>query len=185
MVSIFRSSEFWVGLVAAILQFLVTQHVLSPSVAEFVNMAIVYVVGRLLGKVAKATLKPSGGAVGVIFLLAGLSVLPSLARAAATEEVPLLSAKRASVAAGLNYAWRTTPLADNSDPLLGRHAEWEAGVFGAYNLISPSAAHPQVPHISLVGSTTLGVDSRQFRHTVGIRWRFWSGKAAPEPAVQP
>ncbi|MEQ1833534.1 MAG: hypothetical protein ABL977_10800, partial [Candidatus Eisenbacteria bacterium] len=68
----------------------------------------------------------------------------------------------------------------NSEPLLGRHAEFEAGVFGAYNLISPSVAHPQVPHISLVGSTTLGIDSRQFRHTVGIRWRFWTGSAAPK-----
>ena len=53
--AILRSSEFWVGLVAAVLQFLVSQHLVSPGVAEFVNMAIVYVLGRLLGKAAKAT----------------------------------------------------------------------------------------------------------------------------------
>jgi len=53
--AVLRSSEFWVGLVAAVLQFLVSQHLVSPGVAEFVNMAIVYVLGRLLGKAAKAT----------------------------------------------------------------------------------------------------------------------------------
>ena len=57
--AILRSSEFWVGLVAAILQFLVSQNIVSPGVAEFVNMAIVYVLGRLLGKAAKATFSNS------------------------------------------------------------------------------------------------------------------------------
>lgn len=80
---------------------------------------------------------------------------------------PLLSVSRLSLAAGGQYAWRTTPLANNSEPLCGRHAEWEAGLFGAYNL---------TPHGSLVGSTTLGIDSRQFRHTLGFRIRLWVGK---------
>jgi len=57
--AILRSSEFWVGLVAAVLQFLVSQHLVSPGVAEFVNMAVVYVLGRLLGKAAKATFSNS------------------------------------------------------------------------------------------------------------------------------
>ena len=104
-----------------------------------------------------------------------LSLLASASFAQTKENVPLLSASRASVAAGLSYAWRTTPLADNSEPLLGRHAEWCTGVYGAYNLVSPSELHPQLPHISLVGNTTIGLDSRQFRHEVGIRWRFWNG----------
>jgi hypothetical protein len=59
--AVFRSSEFWVGLAAAILHFLVAQGVLSPSVADFVNMAIVYVVGRLFGKVAKAAFPSNQG----------------------------------------------------------------------------------------------------------------------------
>lgn len=57
--TVLRTSEFWVGLVAAVLHFLVAQGVLSQSIADFVNMAIVYVAGRLFGKVAKAVVKPA------------------------------------------------------------------------------------------------------------------------------
>jgi len=84
------------------------------------------------------------------------------------QVAPILSASRLSVASGLNYEWRTTPLANNSEPLLGRHAEWSAGIYGAYNL---------TPHSSLVASTTLGLDSRQFRHSIGLRLRLWRGGA--------
>lgn len=56
MLTVFRSSEFWIGLMAAIVQFLVSQNILSPQVGDFVNMAIVYIVGRLVGKAAKAVL---------------------------------------------------------------------------------------------------------------------------------
>lgn len=58
MNAILRSSEFWVGLVAAIAQFLVSAHVLTPALSEFINMAAVYVFGRILGKVAKAAVNP-------------------------------------------------------------------------------------------------------------------------------
>lgn len=58
--AILRSSEFWVGLAAAILQFLVSQHVIPQAAADFVNMAVVYILARIFGKVAKATI-PSGG----------------------------------------------------------------------------------------------------------------------------
>jgi len=95
-----------------------------------------------------------------------LSLLASASFAVEPETAPLFSAKRISLATGAQYEWRTTPLANNSEPLLGRHSEWVAGVFGAYNL---------TPHASLVGSTTLGVDSRQFRHTLGFRIRIWQG----------
>ena len=95
-----------------------------------------------------------------------LSLLASASLAVEPEVAPLFSAKRISLATGAQYEWRTTPLANNSEPLLGRHAEWTAGVFAAYNL---------TPHASLVGSTTLGVDSRQFRHTLGFRIRIWQG----------
>jgi membrane protein DedA with SNARE-associated domain len=54
LVNILRSSEFWVGLAAAVVQFLVSQNIISASMGDFVNMAIVYILGRLLGKVAKA-----------------------------------------------------------------------------------------------------------------------------------
>jgi len=57
--TVIRTSEFWVGLIAAILHFLVAQGVLSQSLADFVNMALVYVIGRLLGKAAKAVVKPT------------------------------------------------------------------------------------------------------------------------------
>ena len=57
--SIIRSSEFWVGLAAAVVQFLVAQGVISQSMGDFVNMAIVYILGRLLGKVVKAAIPPA------------------------------------------------------------------------------------------------------------------------------
>jgi len=56
-IEVLRSSEFWVGLLAVVLHFLVQQGVVSQSVADFVNMAIVYIVGRLVGKAAKAVVK--------------------------------------------------------------------------------------------------------------------------------
>ena len=49
-----RTSEFWVGLAAAILQFLVSQGVLNQSTSDFINMAIVYILSRVLGKAARA-----------------------------------------------------------------------------------------------------------------------------------
>jgi hypothetical protein len=54
---IFRTSEFWVGLVAAILQFLVAKGVLSQTISDFVNMAVVYILARIMGKTAKALIK--------------------------------------------------------------------------------------------------------------------------------
>lgn len=54
--AIFRTSEFWVGLVAAILQFLVSKQVIPQAAADFVNMAVVYVLARIFGKVARAVI---------------------------------------------------------------------------------------------------------------------------------
>jgi hypothetical protein len=85
---------------------------------------------------------------------------------ARAEDAPLVSSKRLSVASGLNYEWRTTPLANNSEPVDGRHAEWSAGFYAAYNL---------TPHSSLVASSVIGLDSRQLRNTVGVRLRLWNG----------
>jgi hypothetical protein len=89
------------------------------------------------------------------------------AQAQGPQKAPLFSKSRASLATGLNYRWNTTPLSGASEPILGRHAEWEAGVFGAYTV---------TPHASLVAATTLGLNSRQFRHTLGVRIRIWTGK---------
>ena len=100
-------------------------------------------------------------------ILLSLVASASLAQAPAPTVAPLFSAQRISLATGASYEWRTTPLANNSEPLTGRHSEWAAGVFAAYNL---------TPHSSLVGSTTLGLDSKQFRHTLGFRVRIWQGK---------
>ena len=106
----------------------------------------------------------------VLTVLAALFAIVALSRLAIAqvpqEKYPLFSKERVSLATGAQYAWRTTPLANNSEPLQGRHSEWEAGVFGAYNL---------TPHASLVGSTTIGIDSKQFRHTLGLRIRIWRG----------
>ena len=83
------------------------------------------------------------------------------------KDAPLLSASRLSLATGAQYRWNTTPLSGASEPVLGRHAEWEAGLFAAYTV---------TPHSSLVAATTLGLNSRQFRHTLGVRFRIWQGK---------
>ena len=93
--------------------------------------------------------------------------LTASASFAQTKDAPLLSASRLSLATGAQYRWNTTPLSGASEPIQGRHAEWEAGVFGAYTV---------TPHASLVASTTLGLNSRQFRHTLGFRFRIWQGK---------
>ena len=102
-----------------------------------------------------------------VIAFAILLSLTASASFAQTKEAPLLSASRLTLATGANYRWNTTPLSGASEPILGRHAEWEAGVFGAYSV---------TPHFSLVGATTLGLNSRQFRHTLGVRFRIWQGK---------
>lgn len=100
-------------------------------------------------------------------IVASLVALVALSSLAVAEETyPLLSAARVSIASGAHYEWRTTPFAPSSESLKGRHGEWAAGVFAAYNL---------TPHASLIGSTVLGIDSKQFRHTLGVRIRLWNG----------
>lgn len=48
-----RTSEFWVGLAAAVLAFLQQQEMVSPEVAKFIDGAVVYVVGRMVSKAVK------------------------------------------------------------------------------------------------------------------------------------
>ena len=58
--AVLRTSEFWVGLVAAILQFLVSNGHIPQGASDFINGAMVYIFGRLVSKAAKAV--PTGGA---------------------------------------------------------------------------------------------------------------------------
>lgn len=57
---VIRTSEFWVALVAAIVSVLTNTGVLTKEAADFVNMAFVYVVGRLVSKTVKNVI-PEGG----------------------------------------------------------------------------------------------------------------------------
>lgn len=49
-----RTSEFWVGLTAIVLQFLVAQGVIDPAVSNFIYGAVTYVFGRVVSKVVKS-----------------------------------------------------------------------------------------------------------------------------------
>lgn len=51
-----RTSEFWVAVLGAIITVLVSFGVLTKEAGDFVNMAAVYVFGRLVSKVAKSTI---------------------------------------------------------------------------------------------------------------------------------
>lgn len=109
-----------------------------------------------------------------VFVLLGLLFLSRRAVAAPQETYPLLSAERASVAVALDREFlAATP---NAGPVVGLRSEWRAGVSAAYNLIAPSPEHPKLPHISLAGSATLGLESQQISARLGLRWRVWSGK---------
>jgi hypothetical protein len=57
---VIRTSEFWVALVAAVVSVLVNANVLTKEAADFVNMAFVYVIGRLVSKTVKNVI-PEGG----------------------------------------------------------------------------------------------------------------------------
>ena len=63
MNNVFRTSEFWMGLVALLAQYLVTAGALPAtvfgvSVANFIVAAFTYVLGRIFSKAAKAMVKP-------------------------------------------------------------------------------------------------------------------------------
>ena len=60
LVAAARTSEFWVALLGAVVSVLVSFGVLTKEAADFVNMAAVYVFGRLVSKVAKSTVSVGG-----------------------------------------------------------------------------------------------------------------------------
>lgn len=51
---ILRESAFWVGLIAVVCGFLVQQKVIPEAMSSLIQMMAVYVLGRLIGKGAKA-----------------------------------------------------------------------------------------------------------------------------------
>lgn len=62
MLTMLRSSEFWLGLVVVIVSYLSTvgflpQSVMGVDVAQFIIAGVTYVLGRLFGKAAKALVK--------------------------------------------------------------------------------------------------------------------------------
>jgi hypothetical protein len=55
-VEVARTSEFWVAVLGAVISVLVSFGVLTKEAGDFVNMAAVYVFGRLVSKIAKSSL---------------------------------------------------------------------------------------------------------------------------------
>lgn len=53
-----RTSEFWVGGIAVVLQFLVSQNLISQGISDFIAGAAVYVAGRLISKLVKPPIVP-------------------------------------------------------------------------------------------------------------------------------
>lgn len=56
LVEVARTSEFWVAVLGAVVSVLVSFGVLTKEAGDFVNMAAVYVFGRLVSKIAKSSL---------------------------------------------------------------------------------------------------------------------------------
>lgn len=97
MTNALRTSEFWMAVISAVVTALVKFGIVGAGTAEImlkiVEMALVYVFGRITSKVAKAVFsKPSGPGVGamVLLVMGGLFFAsPVLAKPA---YVPTLSA---------------------------------------------------------------------------------------------
>jgi len=97
-------------------------------------------------------------------LVAG-AILAAAAAVAQAEDKPVVDWSRLSLAAGVNYAWHAAPF-DDSAPVPAWGREWEAGLYGAYNL---------TPRLSLVGSTVYGLDNKNVESRVGLRVRLGNG----------
>lgn len=155
-VTVLRSSEFWVGLVAVVLQFLVSQGLVTQQMSDIINMAAVYVLARLLGKAAKAVVPTALLAFAFLVVAPGAHAQEVPPPPPVPTEAPILSMKRVSLATGANFKWYDTE---------ARKA-WNVGVYGAYNL---------TPHLSLVGSAEKGLDRAGVEGKVGVRIRIFQG----------
>ena len=97
-------------------------------------------------------------------ILAALLLCLALPVFAQTADVPALSFKRASLAAGVDYAMWSNP---QQVPATAFKKEWEASLFAAYVL---------TPRFTLTGSGAYLLDSRLIRWRVGVRTVLWKGR---------
>lgn len=99
-------------------------------------------------------------------------------RAGWAEEKPLFSAERLSAAVGLDYTGFATT-GDAPTPRPGN--DWEAGIFGAYQLLAKESVDIDTglkhtrPLLALTGSVAYGLDSNIVRTRVGLRLLVFSG----------
>lgn len=91
-------------------------------------------------------------------------LLVCLATVASAETKPLFSKDRASLAAGVDYSFYNKA---GVEPVPSFKKEFEAGLFGAYNL---------TPQLSLTASAGYGFDNKFVRYKVGLRTVIWRGK---------
>jgi hypothetical protein len=56
-----RTSEFWVGLIVSVLQFLVAQNIIPQEMSDFIAGGVAYVVGRIISKLVKPAPPPAAG----------------------------------------------------------------------------------------------------------------------------
>lgn len=98
-------------------------------------------------------------------VLVALALVSLAATAHAEVDAPILSPLRLSVGVGGNYEFTNNPF-EGSEPVQDRKQEFSAGLYVAYNL---------TPEASLVGSSTIGLSSRQVRTSLGVRIRVFRG----------
>lgn len=102
----------------------------------------------------------------LVFLALALVALAAAPAGAQTlQDVPLFSAKRLAIGVGGNYEFANNPF-EGSEPVNDRKQEFTAGIYAAYVL---------VPKCSLVGSSVLGLTSRQVRTSLGVRVTVFRG----------
>ena len=77
---------------------------------------------------------------------------------------PLFSKDRASLAAGLDYAFWSNP---TGAPSTAFKKEWEASLYAAYVL---------TPRFTIASSAAYLTDSKLVRYRVGIRTVIWKGR---------
>jgi hypothetical protein len=94
------------------------------------------------------------------------------------EDRPLVDLSRFSAAVGVNHNWF-----EGGDPGSLHVAEFEGGLYGAYNLLASEpvkdtngyVVSSSRPILSLTGSTALGFDSRLLRSQIGLRLFLYVG----------
>jgi hypothetical protein len=102
----------------------------------------------------------------VVLAIMAFAALSTPARAQEAVDRPLLSWDRASFAGGVNYAWHAAP-AEDSAPVPPFGKEWEAGIYGAYNIS---------PLLSIAGSSVYGFDNKLVETRLGFRIRLGRGE---------